>query len=242
MDPYIYFNNCPVIDSLSYNWKIIKEEFYSALIHIDILKQDKILSNDLTSSGKKPNALDILYSGSFKGINLYIKDSLIDSYEKEEMKWKEYEKERINPLINKMPFMKDFFKKNKNLLGSITFNISHPGSTLRHHFGLDPNYIRIHLCLLEDKRCVFDIENNRHIWSEGEIFGFDDYYVLHGTRHYPDGHGPRIIMLMDINKDYLKPYAKTWPCRNQRPNIKELLPLNDWDDQPINYFVKANIA
>lgn len=238
MNPYIYFQRSPIIDHLQNNWKDIRKEFYDALTFIKIFKEGKIVPNEVSTQGKKPNALDILYSGSFKGINLYIKDTLIDDYEKKDMDWKVKEKERINPLINKMPFIKEFFITNRKLIGSITFNISHPGSTLRHHFGLDPNYLRIHLCLLEDSRCVFDIENHKHVWKEGELFGFDDYYVLHGTKHYSDGAGPRIIMLMDIDKNYLKDYAISWPCREQRPNLNEILPLDGWEDQPIDYFVK----
>lgn len=241
MSPYIYFESNPVCDFLTNNYLKIRDEFYKYLETNKIKHNDTILTNDEISKGKKPNALDILYSGSFKGVSFYLRRSLVDVYEAEAMKWTGPAQEILNPALAYTHLLRSFIYENKSILGSVTFNVSHPGSTLRHHFGLDPDYIRLHLCIKEETSCVFDIENSRHIWKEGELFGFDDANVLHGTKHYDTGLGPRIIVLVDVRKDYLKPFAKTWPCRDKRPLLKDILPLKGWDEgTELELFVKGD--
>lgn len=242
MNPYIYFDPNPLTSFLEKNWKTIRSEFYSLLESVDVLdSENNIEPNQKNLSAQKPNALEgtpeVLYLGSMKAVSVFFRDTLIDKFEKETLNWKPHEKLRIHPYLDRMSFLRSFIYQHKEIIGSCTFNVSHPDTELRHHFGLDPSYLRLHLCLLEDDRCVFDIENHKHVWKEGELFGFDDCNVLHGTRHYPDGQGPRIIMLLDVKKDYLKPYSKTWPCRDYKPKLTELPSLEGWEDRPINLFV-----
>lgn len=241
MDPYIYFNPNPFCDSLKSNWQTIRKELYD-FMHVRgiVDKEGNILSNDQTQSGVKPNALETLYSGSFKSLCIYIKENMLDKFEMAAMNWQPGEKERWSPYARRMGFLSPFIYAYKDIIGSAVFNISYPGSELKHHFGLDPDYLRLHLCIKEDAHCVFDIENHRHTWKEGELFGFDDGNVLHGTKHFIEGAGPRIILLMDVKKEYLKPFAKNWPCRETRPKISELPPLMGWGNQGLQTFVSEN--
>ena len=67
----------------------------------------------------------------------------------------------------------------------------------------------------------------RHEWIDGELFGFDDCNVFHGTKH--TGDEPRIIMLVDILKSAVQPYAKHWPVRENIPRNKRTIPtIQDW--------------
>jgi len=238
MNPYIHFNPNPFCDSLTSNWRIIKSELY------EFMHRNGITHSNALLVGEKPNALGTLYSGNFKSLCVYIKSNMLDKFEMKALSWKPDEKERWNPYFSRSPFFMNFLypfiSGNKENIGSCVFNISYPGSELRHHFGLDPEYMRLHLCIQEDKDCIFDIENNRHVWKDGELFGFDDANVLHGTKHYSQGLGPRIIMLMDVKKEFLKPFAQTWPCRTSRPKVSELPPLKGWDNTVLKPFVANN--
>ncbi len=242
MDPYIYFNPNPFCDSLKTNWQTIKKELYDFMHIRGIVDKDgNILSNDQTQSGVKPNALETLYSGSFKSLCIYIKSNMLDKFEMEAMNWGAEEKERWSPYARRMGFLSPFIYAYKDVIGSAVFNISYPGSELKHHFGLDPDYIRLHLCIKEDSHCVFDIENHRHTWTDGELFAFDDANVLHGTKHFvEEGAGPRIILLMDVKKEFLKPFAQTWPCRDTRPKISELPKLTGWGEKQLQTFVSSD--
>jgi len=241
MEPYIYFKPNPFCNTLTSNWINIRKELYD-FMHIRgiVDKEGNILSNDQTQSGVKPNALETLYSGSFKSLCVYIKENMLDKFEMAAMNWQAGEKERWSPYARRMGFLSPFIYAYKDIIGSAVFNISYPGSELKHHFGLDSEYLRLNLCIKEDAHCVFDIENHRHTWKEGELFGFDDGNVLHGTKHFIEGRGPRIILLMDVKKEYLKPFAKNWPCRETRPKISELPPLIGWGDKGLQTFVSED--
>jgi len=55
------------------------------------------------------------------------------------------------------------------------------------------------------------------------FWGFGD----HGTKH--EGEDFRIIMLVDILKSAVKPFAKNWNCRTYKPReIRKLIKIKDW--------------
>jgi len=234
--PYIYFNSNPLTDALLNNKQTILNEFMVAA------KQRYLISDNgqfLTHSrilkkySKKSN--DVMYSGNFKSITLYMTSNFLDEPEKIEANWKPTEQERFaQHLLDVMPWTQSFILENKNVIGSYNFNVSYPGSRLVHHLGLDANYIRLHYCIKASPSCVFDIEGWRHEWQDGELFGFDDGNVFHGTNHENNVDAtPRIILIVDVLKSYLKPYAKTWPCRNTTPSRTEILKyitLKSWDE------------
>ena len=216
--PYIRFNSNPITDPLIKNWTRIRDELWNYLIkkgaRIENTWTDQIISkpNNITQQFQKP-----LYHGRFDGFSMFIRHSLLDDSEKRSISWKEDEQLRwdLTYWEEHMPFMTSYIGMVKDFIGSVTFNTSHPGSTLNHHWGLNHNYIRIHLCLDEADGCVFDIEGWRHQWKEGDLFGFDDANVLHGTSHV--GSKSRTIMIIDVWKMAIKKYAISWPCRDQRP-------------------------
>jgi hypothetical protein len=106
MEPYIYFNSNPFCNSLQANWLLIRKEIYD-IMHIRGLidKDGNILTNDQTQSGVKPNALETLYSGSFKSLCIYIKENMLDQFEMKAMSWGPNEKERWNPYAKRMEFL-----------------------------------------------------------------------------------------------------------------------------------------
>lgn len=207
MSHYITFKPNPLVDFLKDNWKAIKQE------HI----------NYITTNGniEKPNNTDnqygqILYTGKFNSMSLKLVDSLLDPSEKTAIKWKNTEKVRYyKDRLAEMPLMAEFVNKFDKVVPAITFNVCYPGAKLTHHFGLDEKYLRLHLTLQGAEGCVFDIESEKHQWTEGEVFGFDDALVYHGTTH--TGTVPRVIVLIDVDKDYIKPFADFWPERTVRP-------------------------
>jgi len=234
--PYIYFNNNSVTDKLLENQQTILDEFIAAAKYRHIITtRGKFIHhiNLLKDQSKKLN--DSMYSGSFKNITLYMTSNFMDDKEKLEVDWKLWEHERFaSNVLELMPWTNSFILEHKDIIGSYQFSISYPGSRLVHHLGLDSDYIRLHFCVQESPHCIFDIEGWRHIWKHGELFGFDDANVLHGTDHSNlPGSTHRIILIIDMLKSYLQPYAITWPCRSITPTYSEAmthLSFKRWDD------------
>ena len=84
----------------------------------------------------------------------------------------------------------------------------------------------IYVCIKTEEHCTFDVENHRRGWNDGDVFGFDDANYWHGTIHRPEGKHERIILLVDITKEFVKTWAKTWPVRDKRP--LETVKINPW--------------
>lgn len=231
---YIYFNDCDLLNPLVNNYQQIKNEF---LTRIDNEQTDAENSN--IQIGKKANYItdaftQPLYVGDFKSMPLMLRNILIDRHEAISMKWDDWNTVNGKQVrfwherLDAMPTLDAWLSDKLDIIGGLIFNIAIPGSKLNHHYGLHPNYIRLHLTLKGAKGCFFDIENERHEWVDGELFGFDDCNVFHGTKH--TGDEPRIVLLIDILKSAVKPYAKTWPCRmniarSRRPKI---IIASDW--------------
>lgn len=227
---YIYFNPNPILDPLTQNWQKIKEEFDLWLpSHIG---KDGIYKDNTV--GRKPNHVTNMqpedlpvYSGIFKSMTTFIRDSLLDDREASHLGWQNFQKGGPKYVLRtdrvvKMPIIGNWLLENFPIVGSVQYNICTPGSKLNHHWGLDYKYLRLHLVLKSAKNCYFDIENEKHEWVDGELFGFDDSMVLHGTKHMGDDY--RVIVLIDILKEAVQPYAKTWPIkpwqeRKDRPKI-----------------------
>jgi hypothetical protein len=235
-NPYFYFNSNPVIDTLLDNFDVLKQEFLTAAKLRGLVDQTGALVNgeilDDRISSKLNNSM---YVGKFKSINLYITDLFLDEPEKKEMQWRPGETERFaTNLLDVMPFTNSYIQQHKDFIGAFNYNISYPGSRLRHHLGLNPEYIRIHYCLFESPFCMFDIEGWSRTWKSGEIFGFDDGNVFHGTDHKNLlGAAPRVILMIDMKKSYVKPYIKNYSGRSFRPTRQEILAqvkLKDWDN------------
>jgi hypothetical protein len=232
--PFIYFKDNPLIDLLTDNWKVIRHEFYALLKGEFNFYPDKATVDKVNPEVEGYSGQHKLYLGKFNSVPLYLKREMVDDFEAKE--WpREIIEKTYDRRVQNLKFLRTFIEENKSVMGGLTFNISFPGSTLNHHFGLTPDYLRIHLCIKEDPNCVFDIENWKTSWREGTVFGFDDAHVLHGTKHYlTETSTSRIIMLLDIKKDYLKPYATSWPCRGSMPTKEDMPELDGWVENGIN--------
>ena len=207
MSHYITFKSNPLVDYLTSNWQAIRQE------HINYITKN----GNMTKANNNNNQYgQILYTGKFDSLSLKLVDSLLDHNEKATIKWKDTEKVRYyKDRLAQMPLMAKFLEQFDSIVPAITFNVCYPGAKLTHHFGLDEKYLRLHLTLQEADGCIFDIEGQKHKWKDGEVFGFDDALVYHGTTH--TGTEPRVIVLIDVDKDYIKQYADFWPTRTQRP-------------------------
>lgn len=224
-NPYIRFKPNIYTDLLANNWQTIRDELFALCVKEKTRGPNGWLANPTNTGQDKVNGVtdnfgDYLYTGRFNGFSIYIRDTLSDGKEKTAMRWRADEKERWWPWrCEQMPWIGNYAREFHSVLGSVTFNTAYPGSRLNHHWGLDPDYLRIHVCLESAAGCRFNIEGWEHEWTDGEVFGFDDAYVLHGTAH--TGTKPRTIMLLDIKKSALKEHCLTWPCRGFKPERSE---------------------
>ena len=212
MSKIIQFDPNPITDYLLENWQQILTEF---------LEQRKIkLGLDLLEVQNSSNKLNAvthheqrpLYEGNILAAALYIKKEVLSLAESKNMSWGADEQERWwMDNLEQMPTIKKWVYEHIDSLASCVFYTAQPGSCINHHYGVDStkDNIRIHLCLTDDPECVFDIENERHVWKTGEIFGFDDALFYHAIKH--KGINPRTVLVVDIKKSVMKPFAKNWP-------------------------------
>jgi hypothetical protein len=214
MSNYIKFNSNPITDYLTNNWEKIRDEFVKQ-------RRDKIGHNllEVQSVSNKLNGITVhekkpLYQGNIIAAALYIKNEILSIPEVKQLQWRQDETERLwMDNISGMPTLAKWIHEHKEYLAGVVFYAAQPGAVINHHYGVDSTYdnVRLHLCLTADPECVFDIENERHVWVEGDLFGFDDASYFHGIKH--NGTTPRIVLVIDIKKSLLKEYAINWPSR-----------------------------
>ena len=210
MSHYIWFNSNPLLDYLTDNWEQIRDEYIQWISWHRNQYGTKLKANIISSQTQNLP----LYEGTFESVSLFLRDSLLIYTEARLMGWENFGKKEGAKYIyreewlKQMPTLHKWVVEHFDILGSIQINTCKPGSLLRHHFGNDPNYLRFHLTLEEAAGCEFNIENECHTWKNGELFGFDDAIVYHGTKH--TGTQDRTILIIDILKSEVKQYAKEW--------------------------------
>jgi hypothetical protein len=228
MSPFIEFHPNPFTDHLKDNWQGIRDEYYHYLKSQEIMdSNNNIIHKKLQEHNPLPNTYDSLYSSEWTSDGFYVKPDILDEDQLKRINWDvNIEKYRMKNEIFQYPNIFYIYDTWKEHLGSIVFNISYPGSRLHHHYGVNPQYIRMHVCIKTEEHCTFDVENHRRGWKDGDVFGFDDAQWLHGTDHSAEGKHERIIVLIDIDKTLVKPWAKTWPVRDSKPltHVK----INPW--------------
>jgi hypothetical protein len=225
MSNFIRFNSNPITDYLTDNWEKIKDEFVSqrkAKMGHNLLQVQTVSNklNAVTAHEKKP-----LYQGNIIAAAIYVKKEILSEPEATQLKWQPTEEERWwRDNVNDMPTLSRWIETYKEYIAGVIFYAAQPGARINHHYGVNSTYnnLRLHLCLTADPDCVFDIENERWSWVEGDIFGFDDASYFHGIKH--NGTKPRIVLVIDIKKDLLKPYAKNWPDREFIPRLERTPP------------------
>ena len=176
--------------------------------------------NTITFHEKKP-----LYQGNIVAAALYVKAEILSSPEANQLNWQKGEEERWwSDNVSGMPTLEKWINNYKQHLAGVVFYAAQPGAIINHHYGVDSTYnnLRLHLCLTADPNCCFDIENERHTWTEGDLFGFDDASYFHGIKH--NGTIPRIILAIDIKKSLLKEHAINWPSREFVPRANRIPP------------------
>jgi aspartyl/asparaginyl beta-hydroxylase (cupin superfamily) len=73
-----------------------------------------------------------------------------------------------------------------------------PGSVINPHRGWTPDYLRIHLCLIEDPGCSITVGSVTRTWERGQLLAFKDGGpYLHSVRH--EGQHERIILSYDLS-------------------------------------------
>jgi hypothetical protein len=225
MSNFIRFNSNPVTDYLIHNWEKIRDEFIQQ-------RKDKIGHNllEVQSVSNKLNGITLhekksLYQGNIVAAALYVKAEILSSPEANQLNWQKSEEERWwYDNVSGMPTLAKWINDYKEYLAGVVFYAAQPGSIINHHYGVDSTYdnIRLHLCLTADPECVFDIENERHVWVEGDLFGFDDSSYFHGIKH--NGTKPRIVLVIDVKKSLLKQYAINWSSREFVPRLNRTPP------------------
>lgn len=225
MSNFIRFDNNPITDYLIDNWKIIRDEF--------LLQRKQKTGSDLLevqTFSNKLNATTVherkpLYEGNIVAAALYITKEILSVPEANKLQWGPNEQERWwMDNVKGMPTLEKWILQHKEHIAGVVFYAAQPGAVINHHYGVDTTYsnFRLHLCLTADPDCVFDIENERHSWKEGDLFGFDDCTYYHGIKH--NGTTPRIVLVIDIKKSLLRDYAIDWIERSFVPRAERTPP------------------
>lgn len=80
-----------------------------------------------------------------------------------------------------------------------------PGSVINPHRGWTPDFLRVHLCLVEDPGCQITVGSETRTWVTGQLLAFKDGgALLHSVVHR--GRQERIILSYDLSLDYLKAF------------------------------------
>lgn len=108
------------------------------------------------------------------------------------------------PIINSIIYP---LEKDGNLANSFISRLI-PGSKINPHDGTTSNFMRIHLCLIEDPGCKITVGDQTRAWEEGKLLAFKDGKpYLHSVKH--EGTHERVVLSVDVRLDpYLRPYMK----------------------------------
>jgi Aspartyl/Asparaginyl beta-hydroxylase len=80
-----------------------------------------------------------------------------------------------------------------------------PGSVINPHRGWTPDFLRIHLCLVEDPGCRITVGEVTRTWQTGRLLAFKDGgALLHSVVH--QGTQERIILSYDLSLKYLSQF------------------------------------
>lgn len=204
--PYIFFRSNALTDELLANLPTIRAEYADHIVRKAPFPKSRVL-----------NHRGQLFANGFLGmVGIMIKGNFLNAAEKATWNWGADESIRWwRDRTVDQPWITNWADRNQAVVAAVTFNHAEPGTVINYHWGLDPDYLRLHLCLTADPLCEFNIEGWIRPWVAGEIFGFDDCNVLHGTRHR--GQQTRTILVVDVLKSALQPYSLSWPCRSARP-------------------------
>lgn len=217
----------PVCQELCNNWEAIRDE---ALYYLDTphpYSRDKSPTIPYpiyrVPTVDDPNATERLYEGQwsiapvglkkpkkYKDDKNYDHNPLFGVGEKfleKYTKWKTGKTidENLEYASTQFPFLHNLLGKNEpDSVMSVSLSLLTPGSVINPHTGGD-DFIRCHLCLVNDEGCSMTVNGETQKWENGKITAFEDrltHSVIHaGTKN-------RLVLLFDISLEYAKRYIK----------------------------------
>jgi aspartyl/asparaginyl beta-hydroxylase (cupin superfamily) len=76
-----------------------------------------------------------------------------------------------------------------------------PGSVINPHRGWTQEFLRIHLCLIEDPGCRITVGADTRTWRQGQLLAFKDGGPYHHSVLH-QGHQERIVLSYDLSLRY----------------------------------------
>lgn len=211
MKKYVDVSDHPLVHSIIENYNLIREDFYNLTKRFLHTKPNNTMTErQKTSNGK------ILYQGKFQLVFTRIVDATCSKPEldaiygpTEQSRRQALENFKIKQSLT--PILEKCIEPYLDVVGSVGFNVIHPGAKLNMHYGMCNDYIRVHMGIDCDPGAIFFVEDlPPRSWEPGKVFAFSDGDAFHGTEHH--GESPRSILLLDIHKkafDQLK--EEQWP-------------------------------
>lgn len=205
-EPYFWdsiIKDAPICQDLLDNYQQIKTEV------LEYVKDPTIL-HDYPKYRVHYNNTDYdLYDHYWKAVPMsqYEKEYIDQKANPEQMKYIQSliaRSKKACPTVDKIISK---LEQEKNLANSFVSRLV-PGSVIHPHDGTSPNFMRIHLCLIEDPGCKITVGSETRTWEEGKLLAFKDGGpYLHSVKH--DGKSERIVLSVDVRMDpVLRPYMK----------------------------------
>lgn len=95
----------------------------------------------------------------------------------------------------------------QNLLANGFISKLLPGSIINPHTGRTNMFMRMHLGLDCDPKCVLTVGNEQRVWEDGKIIAFKDGGPFkHSVKH--EGSKQRIIISVDVDLMYLRQFIE----------------------------------
>jgi len=211
MKKYIDVSDFALVHSLKENYELIRQDFYQLSQQFLHVKPNNLMTaRQGLSNGK------ILYQGGFQLVFTRIADESCSKPELDAI-YGSTEASRKRALENfkikqkLTPNLERCLEPYLEFVGTVGFNVIHPGAKLNKHYGMCNDYIRIHMGIDCDPGAVFFIEDlPPRTWEPGKVFAFSDGDAFHGTEH--NGQNTRSILLLDVHKDCFKELREEqWP-------------------------------
>jgi hypothetical protein len=120
-------------------------------------------------------------------------------------------KTRMPEVYAKIPTWTSLLETYSDQIDQLFVDIAYPGASISSHYGVSAHCYRLHLCLQNNPGFIFKIEDESKAWTEGPsgMFMFDDGNLYHGVTYNSEFEFPqsRIVVILDILKDYYEPFA-----------------------------------
>ena len=225
----------PVTDYLSDNWQSIRDEYINYRRELHNVAQP--LELNLEDRTNKPQVTTLhekrpIYDGLINAQPVLVRPEAASPADRKRIPWwrEGVPIFRFPEADRLMPTLAHWVNTHEQHLASVVFYLNQPGSWIRHHYGPETNQnnFRLHLGLSTDPEAVFDLENQRYTWTDGDVMGFDDSNVYHGVKHL--GTRPRLILAIDYRRTELLPYVQGYEPREFiAKSLRQPPAIVDWE-------------